>query len=270
MREAESRLPPEADFMSAQAASHTSNVDKFKLAEPLEIVAKDASLQKQVNKTEVETTQPTTARSVSEENIEEENDDQDLPPTPPSNLSTFVDPIDEVKTKNETKTGENIPKIILAQRGTLDAFFGLDQNKFLSESLQKLQTRWESRIRQLTEPFQNGYSIILKASNSFNFPETNESDAGASSSSNSIDNEEKVVTDLSDLPQITSNTQKTASKPVGFNYNLQRGGVVSPSKSDDDESSQTLRMASLALISKLFNVLHSHSKLYLLKSVKYV
>lgn len=256
--------------MQPQAAGQTSNVDKFSLAEPLEVAAKDAPAPEVVKEAEMKPAPSTTARPAPEVNVGKGNDDQDVPPTPPASFSTFVDPAEEGnqedKTKNDTKTG---PKIIVANRGTIDALFGIDQNKFLSDSLQKLQSRWESRIRQLTEPLQNGYSIILKASNSLSFPEVNESDAAgtspsssSSSSFNPTDAEDKVATDLLDLPQTTGNTPKMFSK---FGYNLQRGGggAMSPSKSEDDESNQTIRMATLALISKLFNVLHSHGKFHL-------
>lgn len=159
-------------------------------------------------------------------------------------------------------------------------------------SIESLRSRWESRIRKFTFPFQNSYSVVLRASGMATDPRdaseskdsvsTDSSDSSSSSSSagDNFDNSEKSIIKPVNLPDRSPLEGLAGDQPMSFSgpkffFQSSSSGPLGQSESSSSSSSspgqpkpqetgssqanQLLRMAALSMMSKLFTALRNQA-----------
>ena len=139
--------------------------------------------------------------------------------------------------------------------------FNTSQELPWGNTLNNLRSRWESRIRKFTFPFQNSYSVVLRASSVADSADTPKDVLFDSAESASKDGLEST-TDKTPKPEISPVNKYyfQSSSPVATRFQ----GVlpVSPAEANNanPETNQLLRMAALSMMSKLFSALRNQGK----------
>lgn len=131
-------------------------------------------------------------------------------------------------------------------------------------TLENLRSRWESRIRKFTFPFQNSYSVVLRASSVADQVDGSKdgSTDGSSDQSDSID-QLKPIVDSSSSSEHQHQPPPSSINKFIFQASTPIIQSQTSSSSMNPQTNQLLRMAALSMMSKLFSALRNQGKLSL-------
>ncbi|KAI2798418.1 hypothetical protein BLOT_012699 [Blomia tropicalis] len=125
-------------------------------------------------------------------------------------------------------------------------------------TLENLRSRWESRIRKFTFPFQNSYSVVLRASSVADQVDGSKdgSTDGSSDQSDSID-QLKPIVDSSSSSEHQHQPPPSSINKFIFQASTPIIQSQTSSSSMNPQTNQLLRMAALSMMSKLFSALRN-------------